>query len=700
MAHPSFSRNYRLPTLLTSVGLALSGCGGGGGSSTPPELAPNVLSTSPVSGASNVAVTTKLLTAGFSKSMDASSLTATSFRLTCPGNVLVSGVVSYATASSLATLTLPATATLPANATCTATISQSAKDSTGLALAADYVWTFTTATPTETEAPTVTGTIHANGAINVAFNTKVGATFSEAMNPLSINTNSFLLTETATGTKVAGAITYLGVSAVFQPTVALKPSTGYTVTVKGGAGGATDLAGNPLATDFVINWTTGAAADTVAPAVTGTLHANGATNVVLNTKVGATFSEGIDPQTLTASNFTLTTSGVQIPGTIQYTGVSAVFVPTSQLAPSSLYTVTVKGGIGGVTDLAGNPLAQDFVIRWTTGASSDTIAPMVLATNYANGSVDVALNTKVGITFSEGMDPLTVTNTNFVLKTGTVLVPGTVNNTGTNSVFVPLINLLPGTRYTATIKGGAGGVADLAGNRMAADFEASWVTGAAADLTPPSVVATLNDNGDTNVPTNTKVAVRFSETLDPLTITTNNFFLKNGASLVPGTLYAANQSVVFLPLTNLLPNTRYTVTVNGGTGDVADLAGNVLPKDFTYSWTTGAGTDTKAPAVASTTQANGATGVALSAKPGVTFSENVDPLTASTVNFILKEGSTRVAGTVAYNGINMVFTPNSLLKPNTLYTVTIVGSLGGISDLSGNAMNDDYTISWTTGTAN
>ena len=695
---PNF-RNYRLPTLLTSVGLALSGCGGGGSDNTIAEVAPSVLSTSPVSAASNVALATKLLTASFSKTMDASTLTAASFRLACPGSVPISGVVNYTVATNLATLTLPATTILPPSATCTATISQSVKDTVGMALASDFVWTFGTATLAETVAPTVTSTIQANGASNVAFNTKAGATFSEAMNPATINATTFVVTETATGTLVAGTITYVGVSAVFQPTVALKPSTGYTVTVKGGANGVADLAGNRLVNDFVINWTTGATGDVRAPTVTGTIQTNGAGNVALNTKVGATFSEAIDPLTLTTANFNVSTGGTQIPGAIQYAGVSAVFVPTSQLAPSSLYTVTVKGGSGGVADLAGNPLAQDFVIRWTTGAAADTMAPIVLSTNYANGSVNVALNTKVGVTFSEGMDPLTVTNTNFSLRAGATLVPGTVNYTGTNAVFVPLANLLPGTFYTATVRGGAGGVADLAGNRMATDFETNWTTGPAADLTPPTVLGTLNDNGDVDVPTNTKIAVRFSESLDPLTITTNHFLVKAGGVSIPGTVYPVGQTVVFLPLTNLAQNTVYTVTVEGGRGDVTDLAGNALAADYVYSFRTGTVTDTTAPKVASTTQANGATNVGLSTKPGITFTENIDPLTATAINFLIKEGTTNVAGTVIYNGVNLVFTPNSPLKPNTQYTVTIRGSLGGVSDLSGNAMNDDYVITWTTGTA-
>lgn len=704
MAQNSISRNYRLPTLLAWVSLALSACGGGGSGggsdSKPPETAPTVLSTVPVMGATNVALSTKVLTVGFSKFMDASSVSPTTFKLTCPGNISINGAVSYTTLASMATFTLSATEMLPASSTCTARITQGAKDTAGLALAADYVWTFNTAAPVESIPPTVTGTANANGAVNVPFNTKVSANFSEPMNPATINANTIVVVEATTGTRVSGTVTYTGVTAVLEPSAALKPSTTYIVTVKGGAAGVTDVVGNPLTNDFVYSWTTGATPDTIAPTVTNTLQVNGGSNVALNTKAGATFSETMDPLTFTAANFILSLGATPIAGTIQYTGVNAVFVPSTQLAPSSQYTMTLKGGSGGVTDLAGNPLARDFVISWTTSASSDTVAPIVLVTNYANGSTNVGINTRVAVSFSEAMDPLTVTNNNFVLTTGSSRVAGTVNYSGTQAVFVPLINLLPGTRYTATVKGGAGGVADLAGNRLAANFEANWTTGLTADLTPPTVLTTLADNGGVGVPINTKVGVLFSEPLDPLTITNNNFRLVSGATSVPGTLYPIGETVVFLPQNNLAPNTTYTVTIEGGPGDVTDRVGNPLAVNYIYSFKTSAVTDTTAPVVLASTQATGATNVALSARPGLTLSESIDPLTATTANFLVSDGTTPVPGFVSYSGVSLVFTPNALLKPNTRYTVTLRGGLGGISDLSGNAMNDDFIISWTTGSSN
>ena len=50
----------------------------------------------------------------------------------------------------------------------------------------------------------------------------------------------------------------------------------------------------------------GSAADTTAPTVSFTAPANAATGVALNANITATFSEAMDPATITTTTFTLT----------------------------------------------------------------------------------------------------------------------------------------------------------------------------------------------------------------------------------------------------------------------------------------------------------------------------------------------------------------------------------------------------------
>ncbi len=105
------------------------------------------------------------------------------------------------------------------------------------------------------------------------------ATFSEAMTATTITgTTVFLQAGTST---VAATVAYNATTrtATLTPTAALASATTYTATVLGGASGVKDLAGNALATTFTWTFTTGAAADTTPPTVTGVTPAAGATNV-------------------------------------------------------------------------------------------------------------------------------------------------------------------------------------------------------------------------------------------------------------------------------------------------------------------------------------------------------------------------------------------------------------------------------------
>ena len=541
----------------------------------------------------------------------------------------------------------------------------------------------------DTIAPTVTNTIHANGATDVPINTRVGAVFSEEMDPATITSSTFTLRETVSGAAVAGTVSYTGVTSIFIPASNLANSTNYTVTVKGGSNGAKDLAGNPLASDFVIRWTTSASLDTTAPTVTNTIPVNGATGVPINIKVGATFSEWMDPLTITSVTFKVkeTVAGTTVAGTLSYTGVNVVFIPLNSLANSRGYTVTIKGGASGAKDLAGNPLASDYVWSWTTGAALDTTAPTVTATVHANGATGVPINTKSGATFSKVMDPGTITNLTYTMKetiAGTA-VPGILSYSGVNAVFIPLSNLINNTRYTLTVKGGASGVKDLAGNALASDYVWSWTTSAAIDAIKPRVISTTPSNV-TGVLTNTKVTPLFSEAMDPLTITTETFTLTAALTAVPGTVTYSGRSAVFSPATLLQPSTTYTATITTGAKDLAgnQLAGNQAPlpaaSNYVWSFTTALLPDTIAPTVTLTKPVHLATGVALNSSVNATFSKEMDPLTINNLGFTVS-GKT---GLVSYDPLTKIatFKPSSNLAGSTTYTATITGA----QDLAGNAL--------------
>src|SRR5439155_8562888 len=117
----------------------------------------------------------------------------------------------------------------------TATLTTGAKDVAGNALAAELVWSFTTAVIPDTTTPTVSAIVPADANIGVAINQRTTVTFSEAMDPATIGTNSFFLTGPGQ-TAVTGTVDYdvASKTATFTPSTDPTPNTSYTASLTTG----------------------------------------------------------------------------------------------------------------------------------------------------------------------------------------------------------------------------------------------------------------------------------------------------------------------------------------------------------------------------------------------------------------------------------------------------------------------------------
>jgi hypothetical protein len=311
--------------------------------------------------------------------------------------------------------------------------------------------------------------------------------------------------------------------------------------------------------------------------VSCTVPANAATSVPIGNKLSATFSEAMKPATINTATFTLKKGATAIPGSVTYSGVTAVFKPTGNLLPGTIYTATITTG---AKDLEGRPLACSYVWKFTTGAALDATKPTVKATDPVNTAKGVPIGNKLSATFSEAMAPPTITATTFTLKQGATAIPGVVTYSGVTAVFTPASYLLSSTIYTATITTGA---KDLAGNAVASNYVWSFSTGTAQNTTSPTVTSTLPVNGATGVPFGNKLAATFSETMDPLTITTSTFALKQGTTVVSGAVTYSGVTAVFTPTSNLAASTTYSATITTG---AKNLAGIALAGNYVWSFTT------------------------------------------------------------------------------------------------------------------
>src|ERR1700735_5168003 len=497
-------RKVTIPALLIAVFLLTSlttGCGRQQVSFSSPA----VIDTVPANGANGIPVS-QVITATFNKIMNAATINASTFTVTAPGGVPVTGAVTY----SGTTATFTPIVVLAANTVYTATITTGATDTGGNALASNFAWSFTTG------APTVVSTVPTIGATGVPVNTVVSATFREATNPAPINVSTFTLTGPG-AMPVIGTVTFAGSTATFTPTTVLASGTLFTATI---TTGAKDPTGAGLAANFVWTFTTVPAPS---PTVISTVPVNGAASVAVNTTISATFSEAMNPATINAATFTLTGPGATpVIGSITFAGSTATFTPTTVLASGTLFTATITTG---AKNPAGAGLAANFVWTFTTAD-----APTVVSTVPINGAVGVAVNTTVSATFSHTMNPATINAATFTLTgPGGTAVAGAVTFAGSAATFTPTTVLASGTLFTATITTGA---KDPAGAGLAANFVWTFTTAAA-----PTVVSTVPVNGATGVPVNTTVSATFSEAMNPATINAATFTLTGpGATPVTGTV--------------------------------------------------------------------------------------------------------------------------------------------------------------------
>jgi hypothetical protein len=337
--------------------------------------------------------------------------------------------------------------------------------------------------------------------------------------------------------------------------------------------------------------TQGTASTATPPTVTLTSPARGVTGVPINRNITATFSEAMDPASITTTNFTLRAfnSGALISGntvTLDSASNIASFILGTNLAPNTSYVATISTGVKSLA--AGTAMAADYNWSFTTALTPDTTAPIVIAT-AAYGftgltsptstiGIDLPINRVSTATFNKAMDPLTLSSpaTNFTIKEAVSgnSVPGTVTYIGDTATFTPTSNLSTNTTYTSTITTGA---RDLSGNAMAANYIWSWTTGTAADMSAPTVTFTNPADLATNVPINKTINATFSKEMKQSTMIATNYTVKETVSgnNVPGTVSydLLNNIATFTPLSNLTSSTNYTATV---TNNAADLAGNKL----------------------------------------------------------------------------------------------------------------------------
>lgn len=243
--------------------------------------------------------------------------------------------------------------------------------STEEGMSADYVFSFTTKTATDTVQPEVVINSPGGGELNVPTDSKVFVQFSEPMNEASITSSSFRLWCSFTG--------YLSASVVYDSSlnaVTLTPDTNLqksTIATDNTCwivadNSITDLAGNPLKDNDPVVWTNHWMSsfvvykgDITPPVVSTTVPLKDATSVITGS-VKIVFSEPIDESSLNIS--VVGPGSVSVAGAVSYdaSSNSVLFTPFSAFANASDYTVTVNTA----KDVSDNWMVAPYTFKFTT----------------------------------------------------------------------------------------------------------------------------------------------------------------------------------------------------------------------------------------------------------------------------------------------------------------------------------------------
>ena len=370
--------NYTTCFLAFLLLIISAGCSDPDKTGNPGTTPPTVTSVEPPNGSAGVCPNA-IVMATFSKAMNPATINATTFTLTTgTPPVAVGGVVTYDAPSKTATFT--PSSTLALLTTNTVTITTGATDTFGNSLASDFVWTFTTGSTTCLNGPpTVISVTPPNLASGICPNSVVVATFSEAMNPSTINTTTFTLTSGTPAVGVTGTVTYDVAShvATFTPTNPLALSTLYTATI---TTGAQDLFGNPLASDQVWGFTTSAVACSAVPPIGtacsfGILGGSTVTNSGVSTFV--TGDIGVWPGSAITGFTPLNFSGTE------HAGDAVAQTAQGDLTVAYNYAAGVAGGAVLKADIGGQTLTAG-VYKTTSAQPSLGITGNLTLTGNAN----------------------------------------------------------------------------------------------------------------------------------------------------------------------------------------------------------------------------------------------------------------------------------------------------------------------------
>ncbi len=308
-----------------------------------------------------------------------------------------------------------------------------------------------------------------------------------------------------------------------------------------------------------------------------------------------------------------------------------------------------------------------------------TVGPLEVAAIVPDaGAEGVAADAWIVVTFNRPVVPLVSTEQLDDLPTPIEIDPpvegaGEWLNTSIY-VFNPAEALRGGTNYTVRVPAG---LIAVDGAELGEDFSWSFRT------LPPQILSVSPGSGSDDVLLERNIQVRFSQPMEKASTETAFALIYNGQP-VAGTIdwQSNDTTLIFTPVENLVIDSLYLITV----ADTARSAGGEANLTDGYS---GSFRTVPYPGVRNTSPNNGQREVYPGSGATIYFRSlmNTDTLEGKVV---ISPETEWLPETWGNDALHLRF----VSMPNTIYTITL---LAGAEDIYGNAIETDYTFSYTTG---
>lgn len=313
-------------------------------------------------------------------------------------------------------------------------------------------------------------------------------------------------------------------------------------------------------------------------------------------------------------------------------------------------------------------------------AAIDKYGALASFSNYGLNSVDIAApGVDIASTYPDSYAYMSGTSMAAPHVSGIIALLKSYNNSLTTQ---ELINKLYSTAKPYNSLNGKVKTGGMANAKAALLASAPPIV----DTISPLLVSTMPTDASENISINSEVAVNFDE----------NIKWNNKKAVVNGSEFNINvdgkKAIVMLSYP-LSYNTEYTVTLPSGA--ISDLAGNVYSNEVIFKFKTELEPIVQADPIkiTRTKPTQGQTGIKLSTDVFFYLNMPITAINSDMIEMKDSQGNTVAFKSYGLNDTKLTIDPTSNLIKQTKYSIIL--KAGALK--SGNSVNSDYTLEFTTG---